>query len=145
MLDPQKFRQNIETVAEQLLRRNYIVDKKRMLVLEKERKELQIQQQGLQSERNRVSKEIGIQKKQGNESEELLESMKQLGVQLGKIQEHLASVQDQLTSILESIPNIPHDSVPIGESDQDNEEIDKWGDPRQFDFRPVDHVELGAK
>tara|TARA_Y100001934_G_C12319019_1_gene759094 strand:+ start:433 stop:1707 length:1275 start_codon:yes stop_codon:yes gene_type:complete len=145
MLDPQKFRQNIETVAEQLLRRNYIVDKKRMLVLEKERKELQIQQQDLQSERNRVSKEIGIQKKQGNESEELLDSMKQLGVELGKIQEHLASVQDQLTSILESIPNIPHDSVPIGKSDQDNEEIDKWGDPRQFDFRPVDHVELGAK
>ncbi|MBL09972.1 MAG: serine--tRNA ligase [Acidiferrobacteraceae bacterium] len=145
MLDPQNIRQNIDAVAEQLLRRDYIIDKNRISALEKERKELQIQQQDLQSQRNRASKEIGIQKKLANDSIELVDSMKELGLKLSKIQKDLVSVQNELNNILESMPNIPHGSVPMGKSEQDNEELDKWGHPRQFNFQPIDHVELGAK
>ena len=100
MLDPQNIRQNFDAVAEQLLRRDYIIDKNRISALEKERKELQIQQQDLQSQRNRASKEIGIQKKLANDSIELVDSMKELGLKLSKIQKDLVSVQNELNNIL---------------------------------------------
>ena len=108
MLDPQQLRRATAGVAQQLLRRRYTLNVEEFSQMETDRKTLQSRQQALQKERNRNSKEIGRRKASGEDVNEMLGAMQQVGSELETIEQQLAVVQDQLSKLLQGIPNIPH-------------------------------------
>ncbi|MCG7916951.1 MAG: serine--tRNA ligase [Candidatus Thiodiazotropha taylori] len=143
MLDPRLIRNNLEEVAAQLRRRGYELDTQLIAQLEERRKGLQVESQELQNERNSRSKSIGKAKAAGEDIQPLLAEVAELGDRLKVLQEDLNSVQAELSGITLGIPNIPHESVPDGRDEADNREERRWGEPREFDFEPKDHVDLG--
>jgi len=143
MLDPKLLRNDLEWVAGQLSRRGFMLDTDSLQALEARRKDIQMQTQQLQAERNARSKGIGKAKAAGEDIGPLLKEVEGLGSQLKQKEDELAGVQDELNSILLGIPNIPHESVPVGKGEEDNPEIRRWGEPPGFDFEPKDHVDLG--
>ena len=143
MLDPKLLRNDLEWVAGQLSRRGFVLDTDSLQALETRRKDIQMQTQQLQAERNSRSKGIGKAKAAGEDIAPLLKEVEGLGSQLKQKEDELAGVQDELNSILLGIPNIPHESVPDGKGEEDNPEIRRWGEPPGFDFEPKDHVDLG--
>ncbi|MEW8040935.1 MAG: serine--tRNA ligase, partial [Candidatus Thiodiazotropha endolucinida] len=143
MLDPRLLRNNLEQVAQQLERRGYQLNVEQISTLEAQRKQLQVASQELQNQRNSRSKSIGKAKAAGEEIEPLLAEVAQLGDQLKASQEALSKVQDTLSDITLGIPNLPHESIPDGKDEEDNREERRWGEPRDFDFEPKDHVDLG--
>ena len=145
MLDPQQLRRDTVGVAQQLLRRGYALDVEEFSQIEADRKGLQSRQQVLQKERNRNSKEIGRRKASGEDVDEMLRTTQQVGSELEAIEQQLTVVQGQLSKLLQGIPNIPHESVPEGQTEADNLEIRRWGEPREFEFEPQDHVVLGVE
>ncbi len=144
MLDPRLFRSDIETTAEKLARRGFKLDVDAISKLEQERKQLQVDTQNLQNERNQSSKAIGKAKANGEDIQPLLDAVANLGDKLKAAEARLAELQKTLNAILMGVPNIPHDSVPDGKDEDDNVELRRWGEPRVFDFEPQDHVDLGA-
>ena len=143
MLDPQLLRNNLEDTAALLKRRGYELDTKEFAALEEQRKTLQVEAQSLQAERNKKSKNIGKAKASGEDIQPLLDEVSSLGAKLEEAEKALAVVQEQMNNIMMSLPNIPDASVPDGKSEDDNAEIRKWGEPKQFDFEVKDHVDLG--
>ena len=145
MLDPKLLRNDLEWVAGQLSRRGFVLDTDSLQALEAHRKDIQMQTQELQAERNSRSKGIGKAKAAGEDIAPLLKEVEGLGSQLKQKEDELAGLQDELNSILLGIPNIPHASVPDGKGEEDNPEIRSWGEPPGFDFEPKDHVDLGEQ
>jgi seryl-tRNA synthetase len=146
MLDIQIFRSDIKAVADALIkRRRHELDVKAFQALETERKQLQTNTESLQAQRNALSKEIGVCKKNKDEdgAKKLMLQVGQFAEQLKQNEERLVEVQSQLKAILSSIPNIPHESVPNGTDEQDNVEVRRVGEPRQFNFAVRDHVDIG--
>jgi seryl-tRNA synthetase len=143
MLDPQLLRNNLEDTAALLKRRGYELDTKEFAALEEQRKTLQVEAQSLQAERNKKSKNIGKAKASGENIQPLLDEVSSLGAKLEEAEKALAVVQEKMNNIMMSLPNIPDASVPDGKSEDDNTEIRKWGEPKQFDFEVKDHVDLG--
>jgi len=143
MLDPQLLRNNLEDTAALLKRRGYELDIKQFAALEEQRKTLQVDAQSLQAERNKKSKNIGKAKASGEDIKPLLDEVSSLGAKLEEAEKALAVVQEQMNNIMMALPNVPDDSVPDGKSEDDNLEIRKWGEPKQFDFEVKDHVDLG--
>jgi len=126
-------------------RRRHEVDVKAFQALEAERKQLQTHTESLQAQRNALSKEIGVYKKNKDEdgAKKLMLQVGQFAEQLKQNEERLAEVQSELRAILSSIPNVPHESVPNGVDEQDNVEVRRVGEPRQFNFAVRDHVDIG--
>ncbi|MGM0593946.1 MAG: serine--tRNA ligase [Pseudomonadota bacterium] len=145
MLDPRLIRTDIDYVAQQLARRGYELDSAAISDLEAERKALQVETETLQSERNSRSKAIGKAKANGEDIQPLLDAVADLGDKLKQAEGRLGEVQERLNSILMGIPNLPDESVPDGSDDEDNVEIRRWGEPRAFDFEPLDHVDVGER
>jgi seryl-tRNA synthetase len=116
----------------------------RLIELEDRRKTIQVKTQDLQAERNQRSKEIGQAKREGKSVDVLMASVAELGTQLKQAETELEEIQEALNHLLLGMPNLPHVSVPIGEEEADNLEIRRWGTPRQFNFTPKDHVDLGV-
>jgi seryl-tRNA synthetase len=144
MLDPKLLRTQPAEVARQLLRRGYRLDVQALSALEEKRKRLQVTVQQLQQARNAKSKAIGLAKVHGEDATALMEEVAEIGVALKQAETELEQVQQGLDEIALGLPNIPHASVPDGKDENDNREIRRWGEPRQFDFPPKDHVDLGA-
>lgn len=148
MLDPKLLRSDLTTVAERLTIKGFHLDCDAFLSLESKRKELQLSSEALQQERNAYAKNMGALIGQAKAKGEDIEPLKAQGEKLkndsAKADMALAEVQAQLDDIVQGIPNIPHQSVPAGEDESDNEEIRRWGTPRFFDFEVKDHVDLGA-
>jgi len=144
MLDPRLLRTEFPFVAKQLARRGVALDQDRFEALETRRKALQVLTQELRSQRNARSKSIGKAKAAGEDIKSLLAEVAELGDKLKVAQKELASLQDELSEIALGLPNIPHESVPDGTSEDDNREERRWGTPRVFDFEPKDHVDLGV-
>jgi seryl-tRNA synthetase len=145
MLDPRLLRTELDQVAKQLARRGLVLDTARIESLESERKELQIQVQELQNERNTRSKSIGRAKASGEDIAPLLAEVADLGDRLKAAESRLSAIQDELTDISLSLPNLPAAEVPDGRDESDNREERRWGTPPTFDFDPKDHVDLGAR
>ncbi len=144
MLDPKLFRSDLQEVAGQLARRGFVLDTDAIAGLEAERKTIQTTTQELQSERNARSKAIGQAKAKGEDIQPLLDAVADLGDKLKAAEARLGEIQHELDVILLGVPNIPHESVPKGKSEEDNVEVRRWGTPREFSFEPQDHVDLGA-
>ncbi|NQZ82758.1 MAG: serine--tRNA ligase [Colwellia sp.] len=144
MLDPKLFRTDIEQTAQLLAKRGFILDVAQLSALEVQRKEIQIKTQELQSQRNTRSKSIGQAKARGEDIQPLLAEVSQLGDDLESAKEEQNAVLEKIETITSAIPNLIHDSVPEGASEDDNVEIKKWGTPREFDFEIKDHVDVGA-
>lgn len=145
MLDPKLIRNDLETVTAQLNKRGFVFDKEKFSRLEESRKTLQVKMQELQNERNVRSKEVGIAKASGKNSDEALKLLKNISDELKSVEEQFGKVQIELDDYLARVPNMPNDSVPIGKSEEDNKVVRTWGEPKKFTFKPKDHVELGAQ
>lgn len=145
MLDPKLIRQDMNYVLEQIKRRGITLDGAHLTVLEERRKALQTRIQELQNERNLNAKAVGQAKAKGENVERLLQDVKDLGDKLKVSEDEFTRIQDELHHLLALIPNIPHESVPFGKSEEDNQVIRTWGEPTQFNFKPKDHVDLGEK
>jgi len=143
MLDPKLLRNDPEAVAAQLARRGFRLDVGRIRALEEERKALQVRTETLQAERNRRSKAIGKAKAAGEDIQPLLDEVAGLGRELDEVKGLLETCQRTLNDLLMAVPNLPDPEVPDGESEDDNVEIRRWGEPRSFDFEVRDHVDVG--
>ena len=144
MLDVQLLRNDINAVAERLAGRGFKLDVDTFTALENERKGLQTRTQELQAKRNASSKQIGIAKSRGEDVSAIMAEVASLGDELKTCETNLAALQDKLNALLLTIPNLPHESVPVGKDEADNIEVRKVGTPRQFDFEIKDHVDVGA-
>ena len=144
MIDAKLLRQSASEVAKNLARRNFTFDADAYLVLEEQRKAVQVEVEALRAERNASAKSIGKAKAQGEDVEPLLAAVKDLGDRLVSAEDKLQLVQSELTEIEMGLPNLLHDDVPDGCDETENREVLKWGDLREFDFEPLDHVDLGA-
>lgn len=143
MLDPKLLRQNLDGVIQKLRRRNFEFDKTTFLNLEEKRRAYQTVTQSLQTQRNQLSKTIGMARLKGKDISTLMSNISQLGDQLNRHESLLGIVQKELLNFQLSLPNLPHDSVPDGKSENDNREIRKWGEIPSFNFSPKDHISLG--
>ena len=145
MLESKLLRGNIDFVVEQLKRRNFSFEVDEFNALEDQRKIIQVQTQELQNLRNTKSKSIGQAKASGENIEPLLEEVSELGEKLDDAKAQLHGIQLEISEIVLSIPNIPHPSVPEGDSEDDNDEVFSWPEkgPEKLDFEPKDHVDIG--
>ncbi len=144
MLDPRLLRTQLDDAARQLARRGFTLDTKAISELEQHRKDVQVRVQELQSQRNAGAREIGKVKGAGKDVKPLLAAATELGEELKQAEGQLEKIQQELDDIFLGVPNLPHASVPEGSSENDNVEVRRWGEPREFDFAPKDHVDLGA-
>jgi seryl-tRNA synthetase len=145
MLDPKLIRSDLQSVAEQLKKRGVTLDVARLNALEEKRKALQVKTQELQNERNVRSKAIGQAKAKGENVDSIMKEVSDLGQSLKTTEEEFNTVAAELNDYLARLPNLPHESTPLGNSEADNVLVRIWGEPRQFAFTPKDHVDLGSK
>lgn len=145
MLDIELLRKNPEFVKERLrLRREdypRLVDE--ALRLDEERRSILRGLEALRAERNALSKEIGKRKSKGEQTAELEGKVKEIKEKIEGLEDKLSEVEEQLKKVMLSIPNIPHQSVPVGKDETENMEVRRWGVPRDFDFEPKAHYEIG--
>ena len=135
MLDPKILRSDLDNVVAKLKIKNFDLDANEFRKLEAERKRLQVATQNLQGERNSRSRAIGEAKGRGEDIKPLLEEIESLGAQLKSAETELETLQSNLDALLNGIPNIPDDSVPAGDSEEDNIEVLSWGEKPQFQAR----------
>ena len=146
MLDPALLRTRLaETAARLKDTRGYALDVSAIEALESERKHLSTETQELQNLRNTRSKAIGQAKAKGEDVAPLMAEVAGIGDKLKANEHALAEVQAKLATMTLGVPNIPHESVPVGKDENDNVEVTRWGTPRNFDFDVKDHVVLGER
>jgi seryl-tRNA synthetase len=144
MLDARIIRQDPDAVRDRLAARGFTFDVSLFKRLEERRRELQLETEGLQNERNARSKEIGRRKAAGEDVSALLAEVSGLGDTLAEIKMRFEDVQAELHELLLGLPNLPDASVPDGRSEAENVELRRWREPPAFNFEPKDHVDLGA-
>jgi seryl-tRNA synthetase len=145
MLDIQLLRKDLDQVTARLLRRGFEFPVAQFTELEARRKAQQTATEELQARRNHLSKQVGAAKSRGEDATELLAAVAALPAQLKDHERELALIQDELTALLLSIPNLPDDRVPDGASSEHNVLVRSRGTPRVFDFDVLDHVALGER
>ncbi|MBI5207090.1 MAG: serine--tRNA ligase [Candidatus Firestonebacteria bacterium] len=143
MLELKFIRNNFELVEQSLINRGDTVKIDEFSLLEKKRRSILANVEALRQERNIASLEIAALKKKGEDSQELLTRMKDVSYKIKEDEKELEDVETRLLNLLLFIPNIPHESVPIGKSENDNKEVRRWGEPAKFSFTPLGHTELG--
>ena len=143
MLDIQSLRSNLALVAERLATRGVALDTAAFAALEAERKDLQVRTQDLQAKRNSLSKQVGMLKGKGEDASAVLAEVAGIGDELKRNEDALAALQERYNAFVAVIPNLPHESVPVGRDETGNVEVSRRGPPRTFDFPVKDHVELG--
>jgi seryl-tRNA synthetase len=134
MLDPKILRSDLDRVVEKLRIKNFDFDVAAFTQLEEQRKSMQVSTQNLQGERNSRSRTIGDAKAKGDDIQPLLDDVAKLGDQLKNAEAELGELQARLDALLLEVPNIPDDSIPAGNSEDDNIEVLRWGKSPEFDF-----------
>lgn len=145
MLDPKLLRTDLAAVAEKLATRGFELDVNKINQLEEQRKTLQTQTEQLQAERNQSAKQIGQAKAKGEDVQPLLDAVAGLGAQLDEAKTKFEQVQTELDDLLAGIPNLPHESVPVGKNEDENVEVRRFSEPTKFDFEPKDHVAIAEQ
>ena len=146
MLDINLLRRDLPGVIARLEKRESpqpFLDVERFQSLEAERKTIQTRTEELQARRNSLSRQIGQLKGKGEDTSALMAEVGGIGDELKASAERLERIQAELSAMLMAVPNLPHDSVPVGPDEAANVEVRRWGTPRSFDFAPKDHVDLG--
>ncbi|MDC3417745.1 serine--tRNA ligase [Aquibacillus salsiterrae] len=145
MLDMKYLRDNFDVVKAKLNNRGEdLSDLDKFGALDVRRRELIAETEELKAKRNEVSKQISVLKKEKKDADDLILEMRQVGDKVKTIDTELKQVEEQLEQLLLSIPNIPHESTPVGESEDDNVEARKWGDARNFSFEPKAHWDIAT-
>jgi seryl-tRNA synthetase len=144
MIDPQLLRGDIDSVAGRLSARSFSLDVAGFRAIEDERKAVQVRTQELQSARNQFAKRIGQAKAKGENIAALMAESSLANVELGELEKRLEAIQQKLEDLLLQVPNIPHETVPVGKSSEDNAELRRVGSPPELGFAPKDHVDIGA-
>lgn len=145
MLDLKFLRANFNEVKEKLkFRGEDLTDLGRFEELDAKRRELIAQTEELKSKRNEVSQQIAQLKREKQDADHLIVEMREVGDRVKQLDEELRNVEEELELLLLSIPNVPHESTPVGETEDDNVEVRKWGEIKQFDFEPKPHWDLGT-
>jgi len=146
LLDIKVLRHDIERVKQALAKRNTSTkDIEGFAELDARRRELLQESESLKNRKNVVSQEVARRKKAGENADEIIAEMKQVGDRIKLLDEEIRDIETKLEQIILTIPNIPHESVPIGKSDEDNVEIRRWGEPRQFDWEPLAHWDIAKE
>ncbi len=145
MLDYKLVRGQLQEVADRLATRGFQLDVARFESLEARRKEVQTRTEQLQAERNSRSKAIGLAKKNGEDIAPLMADVERMGNELAAGKVELDEIERQINDLMLNIPNLPHESVPVGADEEQNVEVRRWGTPREFDFEIKDHVALGER
>lgn len=144
MIDQQLLRKDIHLIAQRLATRGFNLDQTAYNLLENSRKQLQARTEELQARRNQISKAIGMKKSKGEDVTQEMADSVGVNEELVTSAAQLSQLQSDLQQFILGIPNIPHDSVPVGKDEHDNLEIKRWGEIPAFDFELKDHVDLGA-
>jgi seryl-tRNA synthetase len=144
MLDSKLLRNDVAAVCARLQTRGYVWDTTLFRELEEQRKHLQTETETVQARRNTLSREIGVQKKNGEDASALIQEVEQIKVALKNNSEQLQQTQVRLEAMLLSMPNLPHASTPLGNSEADNLQIRQYAEPPTFDFEPKSHIDLGS-
>lgn len=144
MLDINLLRSDLDGVAKRLAARGFALDTEAFTTREAERKTLQTRTQALQSERNTLSKQIGVLKGKGEDASAVLAQVAAIKEELEANEKRLPVLLGELDALLAAIPNLPHESVPAGADETGNVEQKRWGSPKNYDFPVRDHVDLGA-
>ncbi len=145
MLDLKFVREHLDQVKSALEKRGSQLSLDRFLELDEKRRRLIQQIEELRNKRNTVSQQIGKIKKEGGDASSLINEMKQVGEEIKGLEAQLDTVEDEIQKIMLSIPNIPHESVPVGKDEEDNVVVKRWGDIPEFSFKPLPHWEIGEK
>jgi seryl-tRNA synthetase len=143
MLDPKLLRSEFDEAAKHLSRRGLTLDKQRFTELEEQRKSLQVQTEDLQGQRNKNSKLIGQAKSKGEDASEIMSAMEKINQSLKLNETKLETLLSEIQTWMLELPNLPDASVPNGNTEDDNQEVRKWGETPNFDFEVKDHVDLG--
>jgi seryl-tRNA synthetase len=145
MLDIKYLRANFEDVKNKLQHRGEdLTDLGKFEDLDVKRRELIVEAEQLKGKRNEVSQQVAALKREKQDADHLIAEMREVGDKIKALDEELRTVEEELDQLLLSIPNIPHESVPVGETEDDNVEIRKWGEVREFDFEPKAHWDVAT-
>ncbi len=145
MLDMRFIRENPEVVEKAMEKRNMESPVEEFQKLDDKRRDLLYEAEQLKHKRNVNSDKIGELKRNGEDASDLISEMQEVSARIKELDQQVAEVETELNELLLSIPNIPHPSVPVGTGEEDNEEIRKWGEPRNFDFEYKAHWDLGEE
>lgn len=143
MLDIKLIRSNPEKVKEALEKRKEKINLDEILELDQRRREVLLEADALKEKRNTVSEEIGKLKREKKDAREKILAMKEVSTTIKELDAQIKEIEEETAKILLEVPNIPHESVPIGKDEKDNVEIRKWGEPLKFDFTPLPHWDIG--
>lgn len=144
MLDIKLVRKEPDKVREGMAKRGAEVPLDQFLNLDEQRRRKLTEVEQLKNKRNTVSKEVGRLKAQGQDATGLIQEMQEVGGKIQELDQEIRVIEEELNQILMVIPNIPHESVPIGKDETENELVRTWGEPRKFDFQPRTHDEIGT-
>lgn len=145
MLDIKFVRDNTEKVEQALKNRGASMNLAEFIGYEKERRELLAEVETLKNKRNTVSQEISKKKKAGENADDMITAMREVGDRIAAIDAKVKETEAQLNTIIMNIPNVPHETVPVGKDEHDNQEVRRWGTRREFAFEPKPHWEIGEK
>ena len=143
MLDLKFVRENLGEVRNALDKRRSEVDLARFEELDAKRRSVLPELEALRAKRNKVSADVAKIKKQGGDPSPIFKEMKEVGGRIKSLEEEISQAESGLQELLLTIPNLPHDSVPVGTSEDDNEQVLTWGEPTSFDFEPLNHWDIG--
>jgi seryl-tRNA synthetase len=151
MLDPTLLRKDLETAVAKLASRGFVFDQLAFEALESRRKAVQTETETLQARRIGLAKAIGQFKARGDDASALMAESQAIPARLKQLEESLGTLQADLNALLQGVPNLPHESVPVGASEKDNQEVRRWvpgitdplATPRPLGFEPRDHIALG--
>lgn len=144
MLDAKLIRANPQLVEEALAKRGLTNVLDKFLQLDEKRRKILVEAEELKNFRNTSSQEVAKLKKAGQDPVELMEKVREVGQKIKDLDEELKNVEAEIDAILLTLPNLPHESVPVGPDESSNVEIRRWGEPRQFDFKPLAHWDIGT-
>ncbi len=145
MHDLSFFRANLDSIAQRLATRGYQLDLEQFRALDSERRAALTQAETLKAQKNAKSVEVGKLKKDGQDTSAIQQEVREIGDRITALDEKAKAVDESFRDLMAGVPNIPHESVPVGKSADDNVEVRRWGQPRQFDFVPKAHWDLGPE
>ncbi|MBV8709261.1 MAG: serine--tRNA ligase, partial [Acidobacteriaceae bacterium] len=144
MHDLSFFRRDLDRIRDRLLTRGFVLDVDEFKRLDAQRRQCVTETEQLKAERNQATVEIGKLRKAGEDTTERQGQVRAIGDRIAQLDEHVAKLDAEFRDFLARVPNIPNETVPIGRSEHDNQEVKRWGEPPKFSFPPQPHWELAA-